>query len=457
METNNTAVKAEKISISEKIAYGGGDLASNLILVLSSTFVAFFYTEALHLNIGIVGTIMMVSRFLDGFSDIIMGFIMDKTKSKHGKARPWILWLAAPIAISLVLMFLVPNIGETGKYIYVAITYNLVTTILYTAINIPYGALNSLMTRDQNQRMVINVFRMVMAQVGSLIINMLTLPLVNALGGSTNQKSWIIASVIYGLLAMALFYACFFKTKERVHVESANSTHLSFMEELKICFKNDQWLIIVGVWVVMAFGMGGGMSVGNYYAKYVLGNENLAGLITAASLLPAIILMPFLPPLTEKFGKRNCGIVGGVITACADFAMLTCPTSFTGLLILNIVKGIGSTALTGTIFAMVADTIEYGQWKTGVRTEGMLYSSTTFGAKIGAGVGAAFAMNLLASVGYVEGAATQGAAVHSMLIKLFILLPAIFTVIQIILFVFYKLDKLYPQVMKDLLEREAKN
>lgn len=457
MTTNNAAVKAEKISITEKIAYGGGDLASNLILVLSSTFVSFFYTEALHLNIGIVGTIMMVSRFLDGFSDIIMGFIMDKTKSKHGKARPWILWLATPIAISLVLMFLVPNIGDTGKYIYVAITYNLVTTILYTAINIPYGALNSLMTRDQNQRMVINVFRMVMAQVGSLIINMLTLPLVNALGGSTYQKSWVIASVIYGLLAMALFYFCFFKTEERVHVESAQSSHLSFMEELKICFKNDQWLIIVGVWVVMAFGMGAGMSVGNYYAKYILQNENLAGLITAASLLPAILLMPFLPPLTEKFGKRNCGIVGGVITCAASFAMLTCPTSFTGLLVLNIVKGIGNTALTGTIFAMVADTIEYGQWKTGVRTEGMLYSSTTFGAKIGAGVGAALAMNLLAKVGYVEGALTQNAAVHDMLIKLFILLPAIFVVIQIILFVFYKLDKIYPQVMKDLLEREAKN
>ena len=155
----------EKIGLFEKIAYGSGDLASNLILVLSGTYVTFFYTDALGLNPGIIGMIILFSRVFDGISDVIMGFIMDKTKSKYGKARPWLLWLAIPIAISLVLIFLVPNIGDTGKYIYVAITYNLVTTVLYTAINVPYGALNSLLTRSQDQRMVINVFRMTMAQM----------------------------------------------------------------------------------------------------------------------------------------------------------------------------------------------------------------------------------------------------------------------------------------------------
>lgn len=180
----------EKIGVGEKIAYGGGDLASNLILVLTSTFVTFFYTDALGLNPAIIGTIMMLSRVFDGFTDIFMGFVMDQVKSKHGKARCWLLWLAIPIALAMVLVFLVPNIGETGKYIYVAITYNLVTTFLYTMINIPYGALTSLMTRDQDQRTVINIFRMFMAQVGSLIINAFTLPFINAVGGSTQQRSW---------------------------------------------------------------------------------------------------------------------------------------------------------------------------------------------------------------------------------------------------------------------------
>ena len=210
MKKNQSNITSEKIGLFEKIAYGGGDLASNLILVLSSTFVTFFYTDALGLNAAIIGMIMMVSRFLDGTSDIIMGFIVDKTRSKHGKARPWLLWLAIPITVSLILMFTVPQTGDFGKYVYVAITYNLVTTILYTAINIPYGALTSLMSRDQDQRMVINIFRMTMAQIGSLIINAITLPIVNSLGGSGDQKSWIITSVIYGSAALILFLLCVF-------------------------------------------------------------------------------------------------------------------------------------------------------------------------------------------------------------------------------------------------------
>lgn len=173
----------EKIGTFEKIAYGVGDLASNLILVLTSTFVTFFYTDALGLNAAIIGSIMMFSRLADGVTDMLMGYVMDRVRTKYGKARPWLLWLAVPIAIATVLVFLVPNTGDFGKYVYVTITYNLVTTFLYTMINIPYGALTSLMSRDQNQRTVINIFRMLMAQIGSLIINAGTLPLVNAMGG----------------------------------------------------------------------------------------------------------------------------------------------------------------------------------------------------------------------------------------------------------------------------------
>ena len=185
----------EKISTKEKVSYGCGDLASNLILVLTSTFVAYFYTDALGLNAAIIGSIMMFSRFADGVTDMLMGYVMDRVKTKYGKARPWLLWLAIPIAVACVLVFLVPNTGTVGKYVYVTITYNLVTTFLYTMINIPYGALTSLMSRDQGQRTVINVFRMFMAQVGSLIINASTLPLVNKMGGSSNQKSWIICDL----------------------------------------------------------------------------------------------------------------------------------------------------------------------------------------------------------------------------------------------------------------------
>ena len=445
---------AETISLGEKIAYGGGDLASNLILVLTSTFVTFFYTDALGLNAGIIGTIMLLSRVFDGFSDIFMGFIMDQVKSKHGKARCWLLWLAIPISLATVLVFLVPNIGPAGQYIFVIITYNLVTTFLYTMINIPYGALTSLMTRDQNQRTVINVFRMFMAQVGSLIINAFTLPLINAVGGSSHQKSWIIVSVIYGVIAAALFLACFFKTKERVQISSQQKESIPLGESFRLIMRNNYWLIIVGVWVVTALGMGMGMSVGTYYAKYILGDENMAGFLTAISLIPTLICMIFVAPLSKKFGKRNVALVGSIISVLGQALMLLNPTSFGWLIVCNVVKGVGSGGLTGTLFAMVADTIEYGQWKTGKRVEGMLYSSTTFGAKIGAGAGMAIAMGILGAAGYDGLAAVQSASAVSAIRNLYLLAPLPFLIALPILYAFYKLDKIYPQVMADLEKRE---
>lgn len=445
---------AENISLGEKIAYGGGDLASNLILVLTSTFVTFFYTDALGLNAGIIGTIMMMSRVFDGFTDIFMGFVMDQVKSRHGKARCWMLWLAIPIALATVLVFLVPNIGEVGKYVYVIITYNLVTTFLYTMINIPYGALTSLMTRDQDQRTVINIFRMFMAQVGSLIINAFTLPFINAVGGSTNQRSWIIVSVIYGIVAAALFLTCFAKTKERVQISSQQKDRIPLGESFRLVMKNNYWLIIVGIWVVMALGMGMGMSVATYYAKYILGNENLSGFLSAISVVPVLICMPLVAPLSKKYGKRNVALVGSIISVAGQVAMLINPHSFGWLVVCNVIKGIGSAALTGTLFAMVADTIEYGQWKTGKRVEGMLYSSTTFGAKIGAGVGMAIAMGILGAAGYAGTAAVQTEAALSAIQNLYLLAPLPFMIAMPVLYYFYKLDKIYPQVMAELAERE---
>lgn len=444
-----------KISLSEKIAYGGGDLASCLILVITSTFVTFFYTDALGLSPVIIGSIMLFSRFADGLTDIVMGFIMDKTKSRHGKARPWMLWLGAPIGIATVLIFLVPNTGDFGKYVYIAITYNLVTTFLYTMINIPYGALTALMTRDQDERMMINIFRMFMAQLGSLLINMFTLPLVNMLGGSKHQKSWVIASIIYAVIASILFYICFAKTKERVTVSSEQKEKIAFTKSFSLILKNNYWLILVAVWVTMVLGMSMGMSVATYYAKYILGNENLVGLLGAMSIVPVLVFMPAIAVLNRKYGKCNVAMVGTIISLIGQLLMLINPVSFGWLMVCSLIKGVGQAALTGTMFAMIADTIEYGQWKTGTRIEGMLYSSTTFGAKIGAGIGGAVALAILGAVGYNGLAATQAETVLTTIKVLYLVVPIPFMALLPVLYSRYKLDKIYPQVMDDLMKREA--
>lgn len=458
LSNSNNVVKnhEEQIGLFEKIAYGGGDLASNLILVLSSSFITFFYTDALGLNAGIIGAILMFSRLFDGISDVIMGFVMDKTKSKHGKARPWILWLTFPISIALILLFLVPNTSDLGKYIYIAITYNLVTTVCYTMINIPYGALTSLLSRDQNQRMVINIFRMFMAQIGSLLINAGTLPLVNAAGGTSNQKSWIIVAIIYSVLASIIFLTCFFGTKERVQVSSKSKDTLTIGKSLSYCLKNNYWLVIVIVFVCFVLSASMAGVTGTYYAKYFLGNESYAGFLAAVGIIPGLLIMPALASLSRKIGKRNVSIIGCLITLLGQILMLFNPLSFTWLMVCSLIKGIGSGCLAGTLFAMVADTIEYGHWKTGTRVEGMLYSSTTFGAKIGGGAGSAIAMFFLGKFGYDGLASVQSDAVMELLKIFFLYVPIAFGIILPLLYTFYKLDKIYPQVMKDLRIREEK-
>lgn len=446
----------EKIGVGEKLAYGCGDLASNLVLVLTSTYVTFFYTEALHLNIAIIGMIVMVSRLFDGFSDFFMGYIMDKTHSKHGKARAWMYWLAIPFGLCTALMFFVPELGDTGKYIYVFLSYNIVTTILYTAINIPYGALNSLMTRDQTERASVNVWRMTMAQVGGLVINAFTLPLVNGMGGSSTPGAWRIVACLYGAAASILFLVCFYGTKERVHATSEADQKIGLGKTLKVMFKNDQWLLLCGVWIVTALGLGVSMSAGAYYAKYLLGNENLVGFLAVTSQIVTIICMPFMMTFVKKFGKCKVALVGTFVAIVAHLLVLINPLSFSWLLFCNVVIGLSSAPSMATLFAMIADTIEYGQWKTGTRVEGTLYSSTTFGAKVGAGIGMAIATSIMGAAGYVEGAVTQSASALGAIHALYVYVPIVFSLIMPIFYILYKLDKIYPQVMKDLADREGK-
>lgn len=446
--------RKEQISFGEKIAYSGGDLASNLVLVLTGVFVTYFYTDTLGLNVGIIGMILLVSKVFDGFTDVFMGYLMDKTKSKYGKARPWILWLAIPFGVCTAALMAVPHIGDVGKYIYIFITYNLSSTFLYTAINIPYGALNSLMTRDQEQRASINSIRMVMAEIGAMVINGLTLPFVNAVGGTGSQKAWIIVSCVYGAIASVLFLLCFAKTKERVHVATEEDRSMGLWQTIKILFKNNYWMLLCIIWVVTVLSLAMSGYVGIYFAKYILGNEELYGLLTVVEELVVIVAMMFTMPLIKKFGKRNIALAGAIIEVVSQMIMLLNPTSYQWLLIWGIVRGIGSAPLMATIFAMLADTIEYGQWKTGVRIEGTLYSANTFGAKIGGGVGTAIAAGILSMAGYDGLAATQTQSAINAIYGLYFWVPIVMGIIIIVLYAFYHLDKEYPQIMRELEERE---
>ena len=444
----------QNISFREKLSYGLGDVGCNLISVHATTYIAYFYTEAMGLNAAIIGTIVMVSKLLDGLSDIIVGFLVDRTKSKYGKARSWILRTAVPISVCLILCFTVPEGAGMAAYVYVAVTYNLINTVFYTLMNLPYATLNSLMTRDQDQRMQINAFRMTLAQGASMVTNMLTIPLVGMMGGTSNRSAWIKLSCIYAAVAAVLFLICFFNTKERVTVQKTEGAQKSQLKSLAYAFRNKYWVILVAecILVIMFVALIGSSSA--YYAKYILGNENMVGIITAMTFIPAFILVPCMPAAAKKIGKRNICLIGSMINLAGSVLMCLRPADLTWILISCFIRGCGYVMIMGTVYAMLADTVEYGEWKTGVRTEGVLYAANSFGTKIGGGIGAAIAMWVLGRAGYDGTAAVQSEAALMAIKADFLYIPLIVVILMPILFYFYKLDSIFPQVMSDLMKHE---
>lgn len=442
---------AVKIRIGEKVAYGSGDVACNVVFALTMSLATYFYTNVIGMSAALVGTILMLSRLFDGASDVIIGLLVDKTKSRFGKARAWVLWMTVPYGLSAVLMFMVPaNATTVIQAIYVFITYNFAVTIVYTALNLPYGTLAALMTRDQNERSLLNVFRMSMAPAGNLIVTALTLPLINRLGG--DQKAWITVTVIYAVIAMILLLVCFFGCKERVHIPAVpDDEKVSMGTSFRCMLSNKYWWMVT----LMFFGwsvyttLNGTMLT--YYSQYQLGNNELMSIISIVEKLPSILVTIALAPFIKKFGKRNLSLAGAIVSLSGAAIMLISPQNLTFVLIGAALKGAGVGPLGATVYAMMADAIEYGHWRTGVRTEGLLFSAATVGYKIGGGLTSAGIGFVLEAAGFDgKSAVYQTASAHSAISALYLFLPFAAWGMLAVLLWRYKLDKEYSKVIGEL-------
>lgn len=372
--------------IFERFAYGCGDFGCNIIYTAMSAFLLFYYTDYAGVSAMAVGTIMMISRIFDGISDIIMGVIVDRTHSRFGKARPWILRMCIPFAISGVLMFSVPaSWSSTPKLVYVFITYNLVSTIIYTAINVPYSALNALMTQDPYERSVLSIFRNLLATAGTLTINTFTLPLVEYFGN--NAGAWTKTFVLFGIVSIAAFLCTFFGTKERVRANEAGEQQVEenvpFVTGIRALFQNKYWIMMTGMLALffLMYSVNGGATV--YYAKDILGDKNLVSTINGIFNIVQILGMFFIAMLVKKFGKRNVFSLGLILDIIGMLVLNFSGGSMPVIVVSSVIRGIGNACGGATMWAMVSDTIDYGEWKTGYRTEGLVNSACSFGYKIG--------------------------------------------------------------------------
>ena len=443
--------------VGERVSYGLGDFGCNIIYTAMSAFLLFYYTDYAGVSAFAVGAIMMISRVFDGISDLIMGVIVDRTKSRFGKARPWLLRMCVPFAIAGVLLFSVPSTwSDTPKLIYVFITYNLVSTVIYTAINVPYSALNALMTQDPYERSVLSIFRNLLATAGTLTINTFTLPLVEFFGD--NPAAWTKTFMVFGVVAIIAFMINFLGTKERVvsvsDMQNGEHKDVPFIAGVKALFVNKYWILMTLMLALffLMYAINGGSTV--YYAKDILGDKDLVATINGIFNVVQILGMFFIAMLVKKYGKRNIFALGLVLDIVGILFLHYLHSEMWMIVVSSLIRGIGNACGGATMWAMVSDTIDYGEWKTGYRTEGLVNSACSFGWKIGNGLGSALLCLILEIGGYVGTAAVQSAEALEAIEFSFIWGPVMVYVSGFVIMYFFKLAKEFPQIIKDLENRK---
>jgi GPH family glycoside/pentoside/hexuronide:cation symporter len=448
------AEKPMKLSIAEKTGYGLGDTASNLVWATLMSFMMIYYTDVFGISAAAVGTMFLFARIFDGVLDFLMGAIADRTQTRWGKFRPYLLWMCVPMAVAMVLTFTVPGFSPNGKLVYAWVTFNLLMAI-YTAINIPYSALSGVMTRDPLERTGLNSYRMVLAQCGGFIVSGATLPLVAFFGKGNAATGYQMTAALFGVGVIVLFLITFATTRERIQPEPAQKT--SLVEDILRLMANRHWIVLFLVAILdMTFiCIRSGSLV--YYAKYVLGMSE--GRITTFLLLGnAGVIVGALATrfAVAKVGKRNTMIAAHVIMAAgtALFYWLP-PASETEALAFQFVHSLGGGFTAVLLFAMIADTADYSEWKSGVRTTGIVFSATTCAQKIGVGIGGALTGLLLTSFGYQANAAQTPQAAQGILL-LVSLIPAAGFLIVAVLFSRYGLtEPVCHRINEELSTRRA--
>ncbi|MGA9519645.1 MAG: MFS transporter [Trichococcus sp.] len=437
-----------EVSLKEKLAYGLGDAGCNFVWTVVASFLTLYYTDNVGVSAAVIGTIMLLTRLLDGLSDIAMGIIIDRTNTRWGKARPWILLSAPLMAIGLILLFNVPaNFSETGKIAYISVTYVLLAVVIYTACNLSYSTLLSLITPKQEERTSMSSIRFIFTMVTVLIISVGTMPLVGKIG-------WGGMSVLYGIISMLFLLITFSGTKERFAVEETEvQNKLSVRESLKYLFKNKYFIYTAVLFVLNYASSGAAMGIAIYYAKDVLGNIGIFGTLTMAGLFPMILGLFLFPKFASRFGKWKCFVVGYLLQAIGYLMIFLMPTNLTVVIIGLVIKGIGAVPHTAGMFALVADVVDYGEWKHGVRIDGLTYSATSFGMKVGTGIGSAVVGWGLAFGKYDAAAAVQSESALEVIKALYTYIPLAMIAIGLIVLAMSNLDKIYPTIMKDLEER----
>jgi len=448
----------DKIRLRELIAYGSGDLGMSVAWSVLGAFTTFYLTNAVGLSAATAGTIILISKLFDGISDVTVGALVDRTRSRFGKARPWLIRMALPTGVAYVLFFAVPDFTDLGKILWVFVTYNLMSTVCYTSVNIPYAALSPLMTRHARSRISLNIVRMICAVLSGVVASSATMPVVNALGGG--PAAWRTVSAVYAAFMVAMILVAGFGTKERYGEpepagDGAVTAKVPFRTAFRALVTNRYWAIMTACLLLYYVLQNATTGVNVYYFKYILGDENLVGLASVASAVPILIGLALMPALTKRFSKGTLARASAVGGAVAPLVALVDPASLTLILVKAAVQGLAMAPFAAIGFAMLADICDYGYWKSGVRGEGLINSAASIGIKVGTGLGAGLLGWILGWGSFDADLDVQPDSALTAMKFVMIGLPVILSLAQLAFLLFYRLDREYPEILQDLTEREA--
>ena len=414
-----------------KVGYGSGDVAGNVVYVLLSAFVMIYLTDTAGLNAGVVGTLMMVSRLFDGFSDIIFGALLDRTNTRMGKARPWMLWGFVGCAAMLIAIFAIPtSLGDTAKYAWFFIAYTLLNAVFFTANNIAYSSLTALITRNGAERVQMGSIRFMFAFGTNLLIQSVTVGGVALFGGGA--VGWRTMAIIYALLGLGVNTLSVLSVKELPPEElegedEPKDDKLSVGESAKMLVSNKYYLIILIVFLLTQI-FTAMLNMGIYFMKYILGDENLLGTFAWAINIPLIVGLLVTPIIVKKFGEMYRVNLGGYVIATLGRLGVLVAAYFHNIplmLVLSAVASLGMSPLQGTLNAMIAEASEHTWLRTGKRIDGLMFSCTSLGVKVGGGIGTATAGWLLAASGYNGELSMQPDSAIQMLYVMYVWFPLI--------------------------------
>lgn len=449
------------------LAFGCGDFASVLYWQTFMRYLPFFYTDVFGITAGALATMLLVSRVWDGINDPIIGMLADRTESRWGKFRPFILFGCVPFAIFGLLTFTTPSFGPTGKLIWAYLTYNALM-MLYTTVNIPYTALMGVMTNNPVERTRLSSIKFIFAFSAGMVISATLLPMVTALGGGSPQRGWQLAFAVVGVVAVGFFLITVFGTKERIKPAVEKDT--SVLRDLKFLVTNQAWVLLLCTTLTWILFIALRSSVSTHYFKYFIYNGSpdtplpflgrtftLDGLVSSfntlgqAASVGGVLMVSFI---AGKFPKKALFVSLFILQIiCTASYLFLEPGQLGAMFALEIIGSFLGAPLPVLMWAMYADTADFGEWKSGRRTTGLVFSASTMSQKFGWALAAFIAFQLLQFVGFVANEIPSD-AVKGSLVRLMSIYPSALGIVSIVIFLFYPLnEKRVAEINADLAAR----